>query len=159
MRTPDVLHGHEDHAFRFATTRGAEPLTPEMSRLLRRVTSAIEHEPIEDGIAHSAEPSFALFLRSASPATLYAELFEGHTPVSHVAGLVRLLGRQKPDDPEARQRIMQSAMASSSAEIRDAAVQAAELWQDPTAFGILRRHVERAPWLADYIGRVLAQVD
>lgn len=132
--------------------------TPEMRRLLRHVITAIEQEPVEDGVLHPAEPRLAEFLRQYGAATLYAEMFEGRRSATLVASLLRLLGRRKLENARLREEILRAALASSSIEVRDAAVQAAELWEDPTAIELLRNHTEQNPWLADYIGRVLQEI-
>lgn len=129
-----------------------------MGRLLHRVITAIEQEPVEDGVSHPAEPWLAGFLRQYGATALYVEMFERRRSATLVASLLRLLGRQKPENPQMREQILRAALASSSIEVRDAAVQAAELWEDRTAVELLRDHVEQNPWLADYIGRVLQQI-
>jgi hypothetical protein len=136
----------------------ADAITPEMRRLLARIIAAIEQEPVEDGVSHPAEPWLARFLQQYSATALYSETFEGRHGAVRAASLLRLLGRQKPENPGVREKILRAALASSSIEVRDAAVQAVELWEDRTAIEVLRSHVEQTRWLADYINRVLQQI-
>jgi len=118
----------------------------------------VVHEPVEDGVSHPSEPWLARFLEQHGTMALYSEMFEGRLGAARAASLLRLLGRQKPQDPGMREKILRAALASSSIEVRDAAVQAAELWEDHTAIEVLRSHVEQTRWLADYINRVLQQI-
>ncbi|MGH9802359.1 MAG: hypothetical protein ACRD82_18500, partial [Blastocatellia bacterium] len=71
------------------------------------------------------------------------------------AGLLRLLSRQKPFTEAWRLQVIQSGLSSSSIELRDAAVQAAESWEDVSAARLLRAHNEPCAWLADYSSRVI----
>ncbi|HVQ74449.1 MAG TPA: hypothetical protein VMT79_02815 [Candidatus Binatia bacterium] len=136
----------------------AEFAAPVMGRILDQVVAAVEQEPVEDGVSHPAEPWVARLLHQYGAAQFHAEMFEKGRSAPLVASLLRLLGRQKPEPSDVRDRILGAALASSSIEIRDAAVQAAELWGDRTAIDMLRGHVEENQWLADYIGRVLEQI-
>jgi len=65
--------------------------------------------------------------------------------------MLRLLGRVRIDDGELRRRLVETGLASSNAEVRDAAVQAAEQWADPSLASLLRSHKEPVDWLADYV--------
>ena len=50
---------------------------------------------------------------------------------------------------------MRDALAIEDIQIRDAAIQAAELWGDQALSDILESHVEAEPWLRDYIVEVI----
>ena len=71
------------------------------------------------------------------------------------ADLLRLLSRQKPFTGDWRLRVIQIGLSSQNIELRDAAVQAAESWEDPGVIELLKSHKENCAWLADYISRVL----
>jgi hypothetical protein len=141
-----------------AETKSATDRTgEEVRRLLRRAMAAIEQEPVEDGISHPAERWLAEALDKGGAGALCAQMLEGPLGTSLIASLVRLLGRLSFEEPIVKEQILWQALASPSIELRDAAVQAAELWADRTAIEVLRGHAEPVPWLAEYISRLLQQ--
>ena len=54
-----------------------------------------------------------------------------------------------------RSELVRNALALDDVEIRDAAVQAAELWDDPHILPVLKSHYEPESWLRDYISDVI----
>ena len=113
---------------------------------------------MEDGYTHPAEADLADMIQNWGRAAvdwLSGAIAEGGWPRSLAAGLLRLLGRHRIFTGAWRLRVIQLALASSDIELRDAGVQAAESWGDPTAVGVLRAHAEPCGWLADYIERVI----
>lgn len=75
-----------------------------------------------------------------------------------LADFLRLAGRVHPD-AQLRTELLEQSLASEDIQVRDAAVQAAELWADSSSVSALRQHQEKAPWLADYIQRVIQDVE
>jgi hypothetical protein len=55
--------------------------------------------------------------------------------------------------------ILRQTLRSPSVEVRDAAVQAAELWADSDSLRCLREQRETTPWLADYIKKVVRDLE
>ena len=51
--------------------------------------------------------------------------------------------------------LVRDALALDDVEIRDATVQAAELWGDRDILPVLKSHSEPEPWLRDYIFHVI----
>jgi hypothetical protein len=70
------------------------------------------------------------------------------------AALLRLLSRVSQLDAEQRRSVVRRGLASNSVEIRDAAVQAAETWEDAALAELLRQHRDPVSWLSDYAERV-----
>ena len=54
-----------------------------------------------------------------------------------------------------RSELVRDALDLDDVEIRDAAVQAAELWGDRDMLPVLKSHSEPEPWLRDYICDVI----
>jgi len=70
--------------------------------------------------------------------------------------VLRCLGRlDNPLTEEWRASLVEAALASPDVEVRDAAAQAAELWNDERSHEVLRQHNETEPWLRAYIEEVL----
>lgn len=139
--------------------KGARPTSGEEAlERFRNLLNTLENEPVEDGIHHPAEP----LLRA------YWEEYPGHLPwddavadgtqTSLFADFLRIAGRVRPTPESLRSRLLQEGLASPSIEVRDAAVQAAELWADAAAVGALYRHREEVAWLAAYIERIKGEI-
>ena len=78
------------------------------------------------------------------------------TRPAFAASVIRCLGRvDRPGTVAWRADIVRRALATDAVEVRDAAVQAAELWGDLNIRAVLAEHSEPAPWLRDYIRNVI----
>ena len=123
-----------------------------------RIRSFLESEPVEDGFVHPAELHLDAIIRTQGGRArdwLFDLVCGGRWNLSLAAGLLRLLSRHKPLTDSWRLQVVQSALSSSDVGLRDAAVQAAEAWEDPPNIKILQRHKEPCAWLADYITNVI----
>ncbi len=79
---------------------------------------------------------------------------------SFAAAVLRCVGRQQnPASPSWRAGLVRAGLASDDAQIRDAAVQAAESWSAPEMAEILGKHRETEPWLRDYILDVIKDLE
>lgn len=114
------------------------------------IVQSISVHPVEDGVAHPMEASMAAFIvRYGVP----NEIFTRGLRPAQTAGLLHLLGRTRV--PSWTQlNLLVSGLASNSVEIRDAAIQAAENWENPSLASVLRAHRDPRAWLADYASRV-----
>lgn len=122
----------------------------------RQLVSAIKGEPLEDGVVHPAEELIAKFYEKHGDNELFSLISSQTSTNSAItASAIRLLGRANYIDADLQQRVISLGLASPSIEIRDAAVQAAELWGDGAVVSLLRSHREPCPWLADYVNRVV----
>ncbi len=118
----------------------------------RALLCLIDDEPIEDGVTHQGEKLLADFLREHGASSLLPLM--ARTDNSRAAVLLRLLGRDETLDSKAHSAFLSKGLNSSSVEVRDAAAQAAELWDDPATLRALRAHHEPTPWLDAYIRQV-----
>ena len=129
------------------------------AQLLYRLHAAFESEPFEDGMDHPAEQIIKRALQSSENQQVF-DWFEnfsldmGHP--SFAASILRCLGRQTNLGTSSwRARLVRKTLAVGNVEIRDAAVQATESWNDPELVEILRSHNETEPWLYEYILSVI----
>ncbi len=124
----------------------------------QQIQLALESDPVEDGYTHPAEIHLANLIKDGDQEAgdWLTDMISGYRwNPSLAAGLLRVLGRQKPFTEEWRLRVIQSALSSPDIELRDAGIQAAELWGDPGAVKLLQEHNETCTWLADYVRRVI----
>lgn len=133
------------------TARTAGVLTDQLLR-------ALEAEPIEDGRCHVGEDTLAAATRLLGGAVdnWLAGIADRARNPAERAAILRLAGRcGLPGGGAARRHLVNDSLASSHVEVRDAAVQAAESWEDPSLVEVLEAHREPVAWLADYIAQVL----
>lgn len=127
-------------------------------RIESQVRAALEADPVEDGYSHPAEVLLEKFIRDSGDRAsewLIGLLSSEHWSAGLRAGLLRLLSRQKPLTEKWRLRIIKLCLSSPNIELRDAAVQAAESWEDAGVIHLLQAHWEPCLWLADYAARVI----
>ena len=129
------------------------------AQLLYRLHAAFESEPFEDGMDHPAEQIIKRALQSSENQQVF-DWFENFSldmeHPSFAASILRCLGRQTNLGTSSwRARLVRKTLAVGNVEIRDAAVQATESWNDPELVEILRSHNEIEPWLYEYILSVI----
>ena len=138
----------------------------EQERLAARLRAAFDDNPLEDGMDHSAERIIGKTLQSieGQPVLDWLSAFSLDAAYpSFGASVLRCLGRlpvEKTDQTHVgtgswRAGLVRDALAMDDVEIRDAAVQAAELWGDQDLIDVLTSHNEPEPWLRDYIRDVI----
>jgi hypothetical protein len=124
-------------------------------RLAARLRASFEVEPVEDGMGHPAEEIIGEALRSSEAAKVLDSLRYFCTDAaqpSFAASALRCLGRHDYVGTSSwRVGLVRDSLAMDSVEIRDAAVQAAELWGDTDSIEVLRSHTEPEPWLKQYV--------
>ena len=134
----------------------------ERVQLQNRLLASFEAEPLEDGMDHPAEQIIRNVLENSEKQ--YAlDLFSTFSlDVAHpsfAASVLRCLGRQAhPGTVSWRTALVRDALRMSAVEIRDAAIQAIELWGDNEMCSVLEQHSEQEQWLQDYISDVLADL-
>ena len=128
-------------------------------RLDAMLSAAFEAEPVEDVVAHTAEQILARALDTGDRSTMLdvvAALCVDTARPGFSAATLRCLGRLTlPGSSAWRSALVRDALAHPAVEIREAAVQAAESWRDPTHISILRSHDETEPWLRKYVEAVI----
>ena len=150
----------------FTSTVGPASMGEEReSRLLRRrLWSAFDAEPLIAGVAHPAESVVSEFLgpaqRKKQLGWLRGVCLDAGRP-NFAASVLRCLGRQEvpPGNLRWRLDLVRDGLGTSSAEIREAAVQIAEVWDEAGMCAILEAHVEKEPWLREYIEDVIEDAD
>lgn len=129
------------------------------ARLISALHSSFEADPLEDGMYHPAEEIIVEALHSEENLHvlewLRAVCLDAARP-SFAASVLRCLGRQtEPGTNSWRAELVGAALAINDLEIRDAAVQAVESWEDPELIDLLESHSEPVTWLRDYIHDVI----
>ena len=128
-------------------------------RLANKLHAAFETEPIEDGMHHQAEDIIGQALQSKQDVRIleWLRAFSlDDTQASFAASILRCPGRQEYLGTSSwRSELVRDALVLADVEIRDAAVQAAELWGDSDILPVLKSHSEPELWLRDYICDVI----
>lgn len=144
-----------------AQQHNTESRIQEVSRtqLANRLKWLFEEKPLEDGMDHAAEVVIAGALQSAGePRTiqwLQEFCLNDETP-DFAASVLRCIGRQARIGTDSwRTSLVRRALTRDDAEIRAAAVQAAETWGGQNIRNELARHSEPVPWLRSYIRDVI----
>ena len=135
----------------------------EQTRLAVELRATFEADPLEDGMNHPAEQIISKALRSTEDKRVLDWLRAFSLDAAHpsfAASVLRCLGRQvNPGTGSWRARLVRDGLTMDDVEIRDAAVQAAELWGDPDMQNVLESHSEPEPWLRNYIRDVIDDLD
>lgn len=130
--------------------------------LANKLHAAFETQPLEDGMHHKAEDIIEQALQSGEDQRILEWLrdfsLDTAQPVC-AASVLRCLGRQEHLGTRSwRSELVHDALALDDVEIRDAAIQAAELWGDSDILPVLKSHSEPEPWLRDYISDVIGDL-
>ena len=128
-------------------------------RLVDKLKVAFDAEPLEDGMDHPAEEIIGQAIKSREDVRVLDWLMEFSLDVAQpnfAASVLRCLGRQVyPGTESWRTNLVSSALDMNDAEIRDAAVQAAEFWGGKGIRNVLEVHQEPLPWLREYVRGVV----
>ena len=145
-----------------AVTRDPAVAHPRREQLEDTLGSAIEAEPVEDGIEHLAERIIEAALRSDENGQVIGwieSICLDTVRPSFAASTLRCLGRlRNPGSATWRSELVRDALAQGNAGLRDAAVQAAESWGEPDLVHVLISHHEPEPWLRNYIQAVIDEL-
>lgn len=147
--------GHAELDVSFDTSRTT--LSPSTLASVEAMVRLLEDEPIEDGVTHRAEDLLAAHLANHRESGLI-EAVQGAARSACAAAMLRLLGRSMSLSAPLREQIVRWGLRSTSVEIRDAAIQAVENWEDARLAKLLEAHDERVPWLRAYAALVTRNV-
>lgn len=141
----------------------ARTMEQQKKRLLFDLDSAFDDIPLESCVAHPADEILARALqKAASNPAIFQFIREFCLDFSRpdlAASVLRCLSRQPaPQNPAWRMGLVRDSLASKSLDVRDAAVQAADSWQDDGMVSILQSHQEPEPWLQEYIDEIVADL-
>jgi hypothetical protein len=119
--------------------------------VLSRVLRLLQLEGVEDGVDHAAEPALGEAIAAHGPEVV-ADCVRLLVEQGHNEGpaCLRLLGRSDQLGPRSREQLLIAALASSSADIRDAALQSYENWSDPALSSFVAGYFEPLKWLREY---------
>lgn len=136
--------------------RDARPRThvPTEPDSIAAINALIDDEAVEDGYTHSAESALREHIEHYGAVALIDHAFMTESPI-RAADLVRLLGRIPEVEIELRRKIVERGLASPHAAVRDAALQAAETWEDRSLVALLRDHRDAVPWLSQYADKIV----
>ena len=130
-----------------------------LKSLLTELEADFAAEPFEDGMDHEAEQTLVRAFANIEAQyllTLLTDFCTDVTKPNFSASILRCLGRLNDPGTQAwRTQLISDALAKGNPEIRDAAVQAVEQWDEPRLASVLKSHQEQLPWLQDYIRDVL----
>ena len=134
-----------------------------LDEIANKLHVAFETEPLEDGMHHKAEDIIEQALQSGEDPRILECLrdfsLDAEQPV-FAASILRCLGHQEHLGTRSwRSALVRDALALDDVEIRDAAVQAAELWGDKDILPVLKSHSEPESWLRDYICEVIDDLE
>ena len=137
-------------------------LSPKQS-ILFELQADFTAEPVEDGMNHEAENTLARALEQEPEEYLLPWLEEFSTDENNPAfasSVLRCLGRLPlPGTPAWRTSLIASALTKDDVEIRDAAIEAVEQWEELPLIHVLKAHQEETKWLRDYIQGVISDLD
>lgn len=118
------------------------------------IHAAIDDESVDDGYTHSAESMISDHIGRFGGSGLIEHGWTTSSPV-RMADLIRLLGRIPEIEVELRRAVVERGLASPHVVVRDAALQAAETWEDASLLVLLRAHRDSVPWLAQYAEKIV----
>lgn len=125
--------------------------------------SAFDNIPLESCVDHPADQIIERALIEYPRDSILAWLKKfclDETRPDFAASVLRCLGRQPNPGTEAwRIRLLEDALSTNNLEIRDAAAQTADMWNDKETTDVLRSHKEKVPWLRQYIADVLSDME
>ena len=134
----------------------------EQGWLANKLHAEFEAEVLQDGEHHPAEDLIQEALRT-SQERVVLKWFEtwavDASQPSFAASLLRCLGRQERFGTDSwRTELIRKALSVDNVDIRDAAVQAVESWEDRELIQVLMGHDEPEHWLKDYIQGVICDL-
>jgi hypothetical protein len=124
------------------------------SSTLDLLVASVTDEPVEEGEPHPVQQLVDRLVGDGGAIAMIERAFGRATNPGVTAGLLRLLGRAPLVGVDARHEALTRGLASRAVIVRDAAVQAAEHWNDPGLVEPLRRHRDDVGWLAEYVAAV-----
>jgi len=138
-----------------------QPLDKSLRKLEMKIIAVFESDPLEDGYFHPAENLLReMILEFGDRAFLFIQrMIMDKAQPALGASVLRCLGRITTARSEQwRATLIDDALKNENIEVRDAAIQAAELWSGNLMATILERHNEPVDWLHDYMNQVIRDI-
>lgn len=140
-------------------TKPVEAVVPGKANLLHELMADFVSEPLEAGMAHEAERTLSRALSTYPMDEVLDWIAEFSTDVERpslsASILLCLANLPKPGTAAWRVNLVRDALSTGHVEIKDAAVQAAEIWSEHDLANVLSEHQEDVPWLREYIQNVI----
>lgn len=152
--------------YRFARAAARPPVVADAATVgsaarqrFKELARLIADEPVDSMTSHPAEVALQAYINEFGASSLRARLL-GSEQIgpSHVASVLMLIGRVSGVGEAEKIALLSTAVRSRSAEVRDAAIQAAELWADLACLRVLESYQDPAPWLDDYRRRAAIEI-
>ncbi len=134
---------------------------PNYSSFVSKTTAALAEEPLEDGCNHLVFKIFenAIALFEEGTILWIVDMLERDDTAAESAALLICTATTETElSTEQKSQLLKAGLASKHATVRDAALQAAEHWDDSALASILASHCEEVGWLSDYKDEVLADL-
>lgn len=150
----EALVTHVLARWRLMGASAPQRLDHDWRRFLDQLHASFDAEPLEDGMDHPAEQVITAALESEDRDTalkwISSACLGSESPA--FAAATFLCAARHPGIGTATWRagLVHRGLASDDIELRDAAIQAAELWGDPGLGEILMAHSEPVSWLDEY---------
>ena len=119
-------------------------------------------EPIEDGVTHPSESILRNALNRDTEAVRgwIVDKWRSEPNAGLLAALMKCVGRLAWKEVFGwGLKVAKASLSHSDIEVRDAAVQAIDLWGSSEAIALLREHREDVSWLRGYISQILSEAD
>ena len=127
-----------------------------------QIRSDLEQAPQEAGFKHPIEDTIRYALAQNPPELALHALRlicqDLQNPTLAAATINALASLDKPGNPHWRRRLIVTALRNHSPAVRDAAIMAAEVWQEPIITRALREHRDQEPHLETYRQAVLKDI-
>ena len=114
--------------------------------------NALDATPVDDGISHEGDAIVRRLVEFYQSQFIdyMTETAKDASAASRLSSIIRLMGRNDRVPLAIKRHVLKYSLESNSAEVRDAAVQAADLWEDRRLLDILSLHVEPLDWVRSY---------
>lgn len=132
-----------------------------MSQYENNLFHALDEQALESGYSHSSERIIEGAIRELGENATgwFKTIVQNKVKGVNAADVLRLLGRRENlFSVEWRCSIIREALESPDVDLRDAAIEAVEVWRDNEFVPILSKHIEPVGWLSDYIKKVLSEL-
>ena len=142
------------------TPRSDSPAPYQRDTLKYELQADFEHQPLKDGMKHRADATLTEATLLLDEADLLPWLREFCTDAAHPAfasDTLKCVARLRPavGTPTWRANLVEDVLQNLDLRMRDAAVQAAEHWQDRQIIDVLRKHRDPEAWIQSYIDGVI----
>ena len=126
----------------------------QIKQLANELQADFQNNPLQDGMDHPAARTLQRAIQNIPAHQLMTWLkttcTDAHSPVFAASVLICLGALPNPLDPPRRRQLIREALESQSIDIREAAIQAVEQWQEVDLADLLQNHTDPEPWLQQY---------